>query len=118
MKEMVLLKSERESKMVVVACRKCARISRQVLRAPYSPLRNAELVRTHTCPVCGAAYESCTINGAENFRADFARYNNSPAKYNDAVRDNYAQKQETDRKQSSKTIPFRNTSNNESEKND
>ena len=73
---MVLLKSERESKMVVVACRKCARISRQVLRAPYSPLRNAELVRTHTCPVCGAAYESCTINGAENFRADFARYNN------------------------------------------
>ena len=117
MEEMVLLKSERESKMVVVACRRCARISRQVLKAPYSPLRNAELVRTHTCPVCGAAYESCTINGAENFRADFARYNNSPAKYNDAVRDNYAQKQETDRKQQSKTIPFRNTSNNESEKN-
>lgn len=117
MEEMVLLKSERESKMVVVACRKCARISRQVLKAPYSPLRNAELVRTHTCPVCGAAYESCTINGAENFRADFARYNNSPAKYNDAVRDNYAQKQETDRKQPSKTIPLRNTSNNESEKN-
>lgn len=117
MEEMVLLKSERESKMVVVACRKCARISRQVLKAPYSPLRNAELVRIHTCPVCGAAYESCTINGAEDFRADFARYNNSPAKYNDAVRDNYAQKQEIDRKQPSKTIPFSNTSNHESEKN-
>lgn len=93
MKEMVLLKCESESKMAVVLCPQCARISRQVLKAPYSPMREAELVRPHSCPVCGAAYESCSLNGAENYRADFARYNNAPAQYNDAVRDNYAQKQ-------------------------
>lgn len=93
MEEMVLLKCERESKMAVVLCPQCARISRQVLKAPYSPMRKAELVRPHSCPVCGAAYESCSLNGAENYRADFARYNNAPSQYNDAVRDNYAQKQ-------------------------
>lgn len=93
MEEMVLLRCESESKMAVVLCPQCARISRQVLKTPYSPMKKAELVRTHSCPVCGAAYESCTLNGAENYRADFARYNNAPSQYNDAVRDNYAQKQ-------------------------
>lgn len=93
MEEMVILRCESESKMAVVLCPKCARISRQVLKAPYSPLRKAELVRTHSCPVCGAAYESCSLSGAENYRADFARYNSTPSQYNDAVRDNYAQKQ-------------------------
>lgn len=92
MEEMVLLKCESESKMTVVLCPQCTRISRQVLKAPYSPMRKAELVRPHSCPVCGAAYESCSLNGAENYRADFARYNNAPSQYNDAVRDNYAQK--------------------------
>ena len=95
MEEMVLLKCESESKMAVVLCPQCARISRQVLKAPYSPMSKAELVRPHSCPVCGAAYESCSLNGAENYRADFARYNNAPTQYNDAVRDNYAQKQKS-----------------------
>lgn len=115
MEEMVLLKCERESKMVVVACPQCARISRQVLKMPYSPMGSADFVRIHTCPVCGVAYESCTLYGMEKFRANFTRYNESPAKYNDSVRDNYAQKQEMDKKQSSNAIPFRNSSNSESE---
>lgn len=95
MEEMVLLKCESESKMAVVLCPQCTRISRQVLKAPYSPMRKAELVRPHSCPVCGAVYESCSLNGAENYRADFARYNNAPTQYNNAVRDNYAQKQKS-----------------------
>lgn len=101
--------------MVVVACCSCARISRQVLKTPYSPLRKAELVRSHTCPVCGAVYESCTLNDVEKFRADFARYNNSPVKYNDAIRDNYAQKQKVEKKQLLKTMPLTEDRNNDSE---
>ncbi|MDO4338001.1 MAG: DUF4011 domain-containing protein [Eubacteriales bacterium] len=111
---MVLLKYERGSEMAVVACRKCARISEQVLKNPYSPLVKTEFVSTHTCPVCGEVYESCTISDAENFHADFERYNNDPAKYNNAVKDSYTQKQETDRKQLTQTTLFKTDSDNNS----
>ena len=93
MEELVLLQCESESKMAVVLCPKCARISRQVLKTPYSQMRKSELVRPHTCPVCGTYYESCSLNGAENYSADFTIYNTSPSQYNNAVQDNYVRKQ-------------------------
>lgn len=88
---MVLLKCENGSRMAIVACRNCARISRQVLKSPYSPLNKTELVREHTCPVCGEKYILCSLDGAIDYVSNFARYNRGAEAYNDSVRDNYAQ---------------------------
>lgn len=55
-------------------------------------MRKAEIIRTHSCPICGKCYESRTLNGTDQYIANFARYNNSPAMYNESVKDNYAQK--------------------------
>lgn len=95
MGEMVLLKCESGSNIAVVMCPCCGKISRQILDAPYSPTENPEFMWQHSCPVCGAVYKSCSLNGAENYRADFESYNKAPAQYNSTVRNNYAQKQKS-----------------------
>lgn len=91
MEEMVLLKCEKESRLALVLCPQCKRISRQTLKIPYSPMGKAELASIHTCPVCGAIYESCSLKGVENYRTDYARYNNAPSQYDDAAMNDYVQ---------------------------
>ena len=92
MADMVLLKCDIGSKAATVLCPECGRISRQILSASYLPNRAAELIRSYTCPICKTAYQACSSGQTGNWSAAFARYNNSPAAYNDAVKADYAQK--------------------------
>ncbi len=95
MSEMVLLECEIGSKAAVVLCPKCGRISRQILRISfYIPKMSCELIRPHVCPVCETEYVSCNTQGEENWSAAYARYNMNADQYNQAVRTNYAQKQQ------------------------
>ena len=92
MADMVLLKCDIGSKAATVLCPECGRISRQILSASYLPNRAAELIRSYTCPICKTVYQACSSGQTGNWSAAFARYNNSPAAYNDAVKADYAQK--------------------------
>lgn len=92
MADMVLLKCDIGSKAATVLCPECGRISRQILSASYLPNRAAELIRPYTCPICKTVYQTCSSGQAGNWSVAFARYNNRPAVYNDAIKADYTRK--------------------------
>ena len=93
MSEMVLLKCEIGSKAAIVACPKCGRISRQILKNPfYMSKASFEFVRPHTCPVCEMEYNTGNSKYAEKWSKLFDYYNTNADQYNQSVRDSYAKK--------------------------
>ena len=96
MADMVLLKCDIGSKAATVLCPECGRISRQILSASYSQNRVAELIRPHTCPICGAVYQICKQSQAGNWSAAFARYNRNADQYNQSVKDSFVPKPATE----------------------
>ena len=92
MADMVLIKCDIGSKAATVLCPECGRVSRQILSASYSPNRVAELIRSHTCPVCETVYRKCNASQAVNWSAAFARYNRNADAYNQSVKEDYVRK--------------------------
>lgn len=92
MADMVLIKCDIGSKAATVLCPECGRVSRQILSASYSPNRVAELIRSHTCPVCETVYRKCNASQAGNWSAAFARYNRNADAYNQSVKEDYVRK--------------------------
>lgn len=97
MAEMVLLQCDIGSRAVYIACPKCGRICRQILRDEYNGGSVALLDKELTCPVCGSVYRACSTAQAREWSAAFGRYNLNGNAYNSAVRDNYARQQEQNR---------------------
>ena len=63
---MILLSSKAGSKAVVVACPKCSRISRQILKDEYDSRPTLVLYSSCTCPICESIYSSLSnINHPE-----------------------------------------------------
>ena len=94
MAEMVFLQCDIGSRAVYVACPKCGRISRQILRDEYNGESVALLAKELTCPVCGSVYRACSTSRTREWSAAFSRYNLNGNAYNSAVRDNYARQQD------------------------
>lgn len=97
MAEMVLLQCDIGSRAVYIACPKCGRICRQILRDEYNGGSVALLAKELTCPVCGSVYRACSTAQTREWSAAFGRYNLNGNAYNSAVRDNYARQQEQNR---------------------
>lgn len=74
MSVMVLLASKDGSKVVTVACPKCGRISRQILKDGYESSPIAEFRSSHTCPVCGTTFASSSSTESAKFSGSYARY--------------------------------------------
>lgn len=94
MAEMVFLQCDIGSRAVYIACPKCGRICRQILRDEYNGGSVALLAKELTCPVCGAVYRACSTAQTREWSAAFGRYNLNGNAYNSAIRDNYARKQD------------------------
>lgn len=94
MVEMVFLQCDIGSRAVYIACPKCGRISRQILRDEYNGGSVALLAKELTCPVCGSVYRACSTSQTREWSAAFGRYNLNGNAYNSAVKDNYARQQE------------------------
>ena len=62
MAEMVFLQCDIGSRAVYIACPKCGRISRQILRDEYNGGSVALLAKELTCPVCGSVYRACSTS--------------------------------------------------------
>lgn len=92
MADLVLLKCDIGSRAAIVLCPNCGRISRQILSSPYSPSLVAELIRTHTCPICEAQYNNCSSSQAGNWSAAFSRYKCNQDQYNQSVKQDYEMK--------------------------
>ena len=87
MAEMVILQCDIGSRAVYIACPKCGRISRQILRDEYNGGSVALLAKELTCPVCGSVYRACSTSQTREWSAAFGRYNLNGNAYNSAVRD-------------------------------
>ena len=103
MAEMVFLQCDIGSRAVYIACPKCGRISRQILRDEYNGGSVALLAKELTCPVCGSVYRACSTSQTREWSVAFGRYNLNGNAYNSSVRDNYARQQE--QKTSAKATP-------------
>ena len=103
MAEMVLLQCDIGSRAVYIACPKCGRICRQILRDEYNGGSVALLAKELTCPVCGSVYRACSTSQTREWSVAFGRYNLNGNAYNSSVRDNYARQQE--QKTSAKATP-------------
>lgn len=71
---MVLLASKEGSKVVTVACPKCGRISRQILRNEYKNLPLVDLLSSHYCPVCNTEYSLSSSAESTKYSGLYARY--------------------------------------------
>lgn len=90
MAEYVLLRCDVGSRAATVLCPKCGRISRQMLLLPYYHETEARLNRSHTCPICGDVYSSCSSRLAKAWSAAYSRYNTNADQYNQTVKDTYS----------------------------
>ncbi|TEB07766.1 hypothetical protein Psch_01321 [Pelotomaculum schinkii] len=89
MSEMVFISSSTGSKVVVVVCPKCGRISRQILRDVYSRQPVCALSAEHKCPVCGAIYSSCNAARSNSWANAYNRYSRDAQGYNNSIKENY-----------------------------
>ncbi|WP_034601830.1 DUF4011 domain-containing protein [Desulfosporosinus sp. HMP52] len=91
MSVMVLLASKDGSKVATVACPKCGRISRQILRDEYKSSPIAELRSAHTCPVCGTTFASSSSAEIAKHSGSYARYTAlGEQSYNSDIRTTYS----------------------------
>lgn len=74
MSVMVLLASKDGSKAVTVACPKCGRISRQILRDEYKSSPSADLCNPHICPICETNYSSLSSTESGKYSEACRRY--------------------------------------------
>lgn len=90
MSVMVLLTSKDGSKVATVACPKCGRISRQILRDEYKSSPIAEFRSSHTCPVCGTTFASSSSAESAKYSGSYARYTaQGEQSYNSDIRTLY-----------------------------
>lgn len=95
MAEMTIVKCDIGSKAATVLCPKCARISRQILKAAYNNGVSNALLTAHTCPVCGSVYSACNSYNAEIWAAAYRGYVISPDAYNESIKDGYNKRMAT-----------------------
>lgn len=91
MSDMVLLVSKDGSKVATVACPKCGRISRQILRDEYKSSPITEFRSSHTCPVCGTTFTSSSSAERAKYLGSYARYTaQGEQSYNSDIRTTYS----------------------------
>ena len=96
MAEMIVVKYDDGSKEVTVICPSCARISHQILKAPFNNGSNNKLLTAHTCPVCGAVYHFCNSFGADAWNTAYSVYLLNPDAYNTVVKENNTQRRQAE----------------------
>ncbi|WP_339316403.1 DUF4011 domain-containing protein [Paenibacillus sp. FSL R10-2734] len=74
MSDMVLLASKNASKVATVACPKCGRISRQILKDEYRNSIIANFNSSHICPVCNTKYSSTSCAESGKYSNSYDRY--------------------------------------------
>ena len=92
MAEMVFLHSTNGSRVVVVGCPVCERISRQILRTPHNGEAVAEFPGEQRCPICGTGYSSCSNAQSKSWALKYSDFSRNATAYNDRVKRNYSEK--------------------------
>ena len=79
---MIILEQDAPSRRADVLCPTCGRISRQALVVPCIGSRAAVALQApHTCPVCGAAWTTCTLPRRNEWKDAYKLYQLNPEGY-------------------------------------
>ena len=92
MAEMVFLHSTNGSRVVVVGCPVCERISRQILRTPHNGESVAEFPGEQRCPICGTGYNSCSNAQSKSWTLRYSDFSRNATAYNERVKRAYSEK--------------------------